>query len=126
MSSDFETARESIERMVRNHPENVARILANHGGKIETRAAILTPVDTGLLMRATEYNVRQGAYVYGHGEITLTIENRMVYAHYQHERKLNHPNKPTARDHFISIPFEKEIPTIIDDIVQTDIKEATQ
>ena len=50
----------------------------------------------------------------------------MVYAHYQHERKLNHPNKPTARDHFISIPFEKEVPAIIDDIIQTDIKEATQ
>jgi hypothetical protein len=50
----------------------------------------------------------------------------MVYAHYQHENKLNHPNKPTARDHFISIPFEKEVPAIIDDIVQTDIKEATQ
>ena len=112
MSSDFETARESIERMVRNHPENVARILANHGGKIETRAAV-------------QYHV-SAIDAYGHGEVSLTVENRMVYAHYQHERKLNHPNKPTARDHFISIPFEKEVPAIIDDIIQTDIKEATQ
>ena len=125
MSSDFETARESIERMVRNHPENVARILANHGGKIETRAAVLTPVDTGLLMRATQYHV-SAIDAYGHGEVSLTVENRMVYAHYQHENKLNHPNTPTARDHFISIPFEKEVPAIIDDIVQTDIKEATE
>lgn len=121
MSSDFETARESIERMVRNHPESVAKILATHGGKIRVRAAVLTPVDTGELMARTRFYVDTIP-----GEVSLTVANDMVYAHYQHENKLNHPNKPTARDHFISIPFEKEIPAIIDDIVQTDIKEATE
>ena len=120
--SDLDRARESIERMVRNHSENTARILAKHGAIIEAKAAVLTPVDTGALRRANEYHVTQ-MDAYGHNEVSLTIANRMIYAHYQHENVMKH-HQPKARDHFISIPFEAEVPGIIDDILQTDIEEA--
>ena len=122
MSDQWIDALEAIGRMVRNHPENTARILAKHGGIIEIKAAVLTPVDTGLLRRANEYYVAELSG-YGHDEVTLTIENRMVYAHYQHENVLHH-NQPKARDHFISIPFEDELTPIVDEIVQADLQEA--
>ena len=89
---------------------------------IEAKAAVLTPVDTGLLRRANEYHVAELSG-YGRDEVTLTIENRMVYAHYQHENVLHH-NQPKARDHFISIPFEDELTPIVDEIVQADLQEA--
>ena len=117
--SDYDEALEAIGRMVRNHPETVARILANAGGHIRVKAAVLTPVDTGLLMVRTKFNVETNP-----GEASLTVYNDMIYAHYQHENKLNHPNKPTARDHFISIPFEDELTPIVDEIVQADLQEA--
>lgn len=120
----YEEAKKAIERMVRNHPENVARILANHGGRIEQKAAVLTPVDTGMLRRANEYHVAELSG-YGRDEVTLTIENRMVYAHYQHERVLKH-KQPKARDHFISIPSEDELPKIVRDIINADMNEARQ
>lgn len=112
-------AKEAISRMVRNHPEQTWRILARHGATIEAKAAVLTPVDTGALRRATGYEVdaKEDA-------VSLTIANRMIYAHYQHERVMRH-SQPQARDHFISIPFEAELPLIVDDIVQADLKEAT-
>ena len=113
-------ASEAIGRMVRNHPEAVAGILSKHGAIIEARAAVLTPVDTGALRRANQYHVRQEP-----GLVSLTIENRMIYAHYQHENVMRH-TQPQARDHFISIPFENELPGIIDDIITADMREATQ
>lgn len=122
--SDFDKARESIERMVRNHSENTARILAKHGAQIEAKAAVLTPVDTGALRRANEYHVTQ-MDAYGHNEVSLTIANRMIYAHYQHERVLKH-HQPKARDHFISIPFEDQLPKMVDEIIRTDLQEAEQ
>ena len=120
--SDLDRARESIERMVRNHSENTARILAKHGAQIEAKAAVLTPVDTGALRRANEYHVTQ-MDAYGHNEVSLTIANRMIYAHYQHERVLKH-HQPKARDHFISIPFEDQLPKMVDEIIRTDLQEA--
>ena len=116
----IEQAVKSIDRMLQDRPEHLGKILARHGAKVEAKAAVLTPVDTGALRRANAYKVELGTR-----EASLTIENRMVYAHYQHERIMRH-HQPQARDHFISIPFEAELPLIIDDIVQTDIKEATE
>ena len=111
-------ASEAISRLLRDRPEHLWRILARHGAKIEAKAAVLTPVDTGMLRRANEYQVGVE-----NGEAYLTIANRMIYAHYQHENVMRH-TQPKARDHFISIPFEAEVPGIIDDIIQTDIEEA--
>ena len=113
-----------IERMVQDRPERVAKILATNGAKIEQQAAILTPVDTGMLMRATEYRVA-GFDMFGHREVAMHIENRMIYAHYQHEHVLHH-TKATARDKFIEIPFEKQLPTIVDEIVRADLQEAQE
>jgi hypothetical protein len=51
------------------------------------------------------------------------MENRMIYARYQHDYPHNH-TQPQARDHFISIPFEAELPAIVGDIIAADIQEA--
>jgi len=48
----------------------------------------------------------------------------MIYARYQHDYPHRH-TQPQVRDHFISIPFEAELPAIIADIVDADIKEVT-
>ena len=115
-------ASEAISRLLRDRPERIERLLAKHGAIIEAKAAVLTPVDTGMLRRANEYYVSR-MEAYGQDEVSLTIANRMIYAHYQHENVMKH-HQPKARDHFISIPFEAEVPGIIDDIIQTDIEEA--
>ena len=117
--TEYDDASRAIEKLLRERPERLSRILANHGARIEAKAAVLTPVDTGMLRRANEYHIKEDQ-----DEVTLTIANRMVYAHYQHENVLHH-TQPKARDHFISIPFEDELPAIIDEIIKTDIEEAT-
>lgn len=106
----------SIGRMVREHPDTVRRVLQRHGSTIEEKAAEITPVDKGFLRRANTHRVEQGA-----GTVSLTVENRMVYAPYQHNRVLHH-TQPKARDHFISIPFAAEIPYIVRDIVKSDME----
>lgn len=112
-------AAERIARMLSNHPDHTERILRNHGARIEAKAAVLTPVDTGFLRRANEYQVDIDEKA-----ATLTIQNRMNYAIWQHDYP-HHHKQPQARDHFISIPFEAEIPAIVTDIIDADIKEAT-
>lgn len=112
-------AAETIARMLNNHPEHLWRILARHGARIEAKAAVLTPVDTGFMRRANEYQVDIDEKA-----ATLTIANRMHYAIWQHDYP-HHHKQPQARDHFISIPFEAEIPAIVTDIIDADIKEAT-
>ena len=98
---------------------DIERILARHGARIETKAAPLTPVDKGFLRRANQFHTQRGA-----GTVTLTVENRMVYAHYQHENVLKH-RQPQARDHFLSIPFEQELPAIMAEL-RTTFMEALQ
>ncbi len=109
-----------IARMVREHPQTVEAVLRRHGAIIEARAATITPVDTGLLRRANKARVAptSGATV---GAIALVVENRMVYAAYQHNYKHRH-SQPTARDHFIQIPFEAEVPAIAADIIDKDME----
>lgn len=98
---------------------DMAQSLMYHGARIERDAKVLTPVDTGALMGADYYKVELAT-----DGVVLTVFNRMVYAHYQHENKMRHPNKPTATDHFIEIPFKAEIPRIEADIRDIIIKEA--
>lgn len=112
-------ASERIARMVRNHNRHTEDILRRHGAQIEAKAAVLTPVDKGFLRRANTSKVA----VFPEA-IELTIENRMIYARYQHDYPHRH-TQPQVRDHFISIPFEAELPAIIADIVDADIKEVT-
>lgn len=112
---------DKLDALAGNIKGEMARSLAYHGARIERDAKILTPVDTGALMGANQYRVE----IAPDGAV-LTVANRMVYAHYQHANKLNHRNKPTARDHFIEIPFEAEIPRITADIRDIIIKEATE
>lgn len=112
-------ASEAIGRMVRNHNLEVRRILQVHGAKIEAKAAVLTPVDTGFLRRANTSKVTATR-----NAVSLTMENRMIYARYQHDIPHKH-TQPNVSDHFISRPFEAEIPAIIADIMAADIKEAT-
>ena len=112
-------AAEAIGRMVREHNNWVRQIRVKHGAKIEAKAAVITPVDKGFLRRANTSKVRAEATA-----VSLTIENRMIYARYQHDYPHNH-TQPMATDHFISIPFEAELPMIVDDIIGQDIKEAT-
>ena len=113
-------AAEHIANMVRNHPARVEGILREHGAKIEAKAAVITPVDKGFLRRANTGKVYSSS-----DAVMLTIENRMEYAAYQHDYPHRH-RQPQARDHFISIPFEAEIPAIVSDIIEADIKEATE
>lgn len=120
----LQEAAERIGRMIREHPDHTERILLNHGARIEAKAAVLTPVDTGFLRRANESSVSR-LEAYGADTVTLTIQNRMNYAIWQHDYPHKH-HQPQARDHFISIPFEAEIPAIVADIINADIKEANQ
>ena len=113
-------AAESLRRMAREHPHTVEHYMMRHGARIEAKAASITPVDRGFLRRATAYRV-DGFY----GVTRLTVENRLSYAVYQHDYPHRH-SQPQARDHFISIPFAAEIPLLVRDIIEADIKEATQ
>ena len=112
-------ASERIARMVRNHNANTEQILRRHGAQIEAKAAVLTPVDKGFLRRANTYKVEPSV-----DAVTLTIENRMIYARYQHDYPHNH-TQPQVCDHFIEIPFEAELPAIIEDITKSDMEELT-
>ena len=111
--------RERIERFQRNRDGRVAKILRRHGAQIEAKAAVLTPVDKGFLRRANTSKVEPSAEA-----VTLTIENRMIYARYQHDYPHRH-TQPQVRDHFIEIPFEAELPAIIEDITKSDMEELT-
>lgn len=114
----FSEASERIGRMVRNHKKHTEDILRRHGAQIEAKAAVITPVDTGFLRRANTSKVEATS-----DAVLLTMENRMIYARYQHDYPHNH-TQPQARDHFISIPFEAELPAIVGDIIAADIQEA--
>ena len=107
---------ERLAKAMRERPDRVVDIMRKHGGIIEQKAAVLTPVDTGLLRRANTSRV-----VSGEGSATLTVENRMVYAPYQHNKPHRH-TQPQARDHFISLPFFAELPALVDEIIRTDIE----
>ena len=116
------TLKEAAERMRRlreNHASKTKQILLNHGAKIEAKAAVLTPVDMGFLRRANTSHVDATSTA-----VMLTMENRMIYARYQHDYPHRH-TQPQVRDHFISLPFEAELPAIVSDIISADIKEAT-
>lgn len=109
-------ARERIARMVRERPDRVGGILRRHGAIIEAKAAAITPVDKGFLRRANTGKVeREGA------AWTLTVENRMSYAVWQHNFPHKH-TQPQARDHFIALPFGAELPIIVKDIIDTDME----
>jgi len=116
---DIADARERIRRFYEHRDGRVAQIVRRHGAQIEAKAAVLTPVDKGFLRRANTSKVEPSV-----DAVTLTIENRMIYARYQHDYPHRH-TQPQVRDHFIEIPFEAEIPAIIADIMSADIKEAT-
>ena len=120
-ATDCARASASIGRLLNNHPEAVRQILTRHGAIIEAKAAPLTPVDTGLLRRATTSKVEAVG-----GGMILTIENRMIYAAYQHYTPGLHHKQPQARDRFIEIPFEAEVPRIVEAIIEKDIEEATE
>ena len=111
-------ASEAIATMVREHNNQVRQILVKHGAQIEAKAAVLTPVDKGFLRRANTNKVKVEA-----NAVSLTIENRMIYARYQHDYPHNH-TQPMATDHFIEIPFKAELPAIVADIVDADIRRA--
>ena len=112
-------AAERIAKMVRDHNNWVTQILVKHGAKIEAKAAVITPVDKGFLRRANTHKVKATP-----SAVSLTIENRMIYARYQHDYPHNH-TQPMATDHFIEIPFKAELPMIVDDIIGKDMEEAT-
>ena len=116
---DIADARDRIRRFYEHRDGRVAKILREHGSKIEANAVVLTPVDMGFLRAANTSKVEPSV-----DAVTLTIENRMIYARYQHDYPHNH-TQPQVRDHFIELPFEAEIPAIIADITSADIKEAT-
>lgn len=112
-------ARERIQRMVRGHTDRVMQVLQKHGAVIEVKAAAITPVDKGFLRRAnTVKTEKQGS------ACVLTAENRMIYAVWQHNFEHNH-KQPSARDHFIAIPFGRELPMIVSDIIDKDMEAAT-
>ena len=115
---DISAAKEKLRRFT-DRTARVSRILRQHGAKIEAKAAVLTPVDMGFLRRANTSRVASDM-----DAVTLTIENRMIYARYQHDYP-HHHTQPQTRDHFIEMPFEAELPAIIADIMEADIKEAT-
>ena len=120
-SDDCARASEAIARLISTHPETVRLLMAKHGAIIESKAAPLTPVDTGLLRRAT---ASRADYFYGTG--ILTIENRMEYAAYQHFTPGLKHKQPRARDRFIEIPFERQVPRLVKEIIDKDIEEATE
>lgn len=115
-AKDLRKLADKIHKAVAERPDRVADIMRKHGGIIEQKAAPLTPVDMGFLRRANNSRIREYR-----GTITLTLENRMVYAPYQHYKVLNH-TQPNARDHFISLPFYAELPAMCDDIINSDIE----
>ena len=111
-------AAQRLRNVYEHHTSEVAQILRRHGAQIEAKAAVITPVDKGFLRRANTSKVQ------GTNEgVTLTIENRMIYARYQHDYPHNH-TQPMATDHFIEIPFKAELPAIVADIVDADIRRA--
>lgn len=109
-------ARERIARMLDGRMDRNERILRRHGSIIEAKAAEITPVDTGFLRRANTHKVESW-----YGATILTVENRMVYAHWQHEYPHRH-TQPRARDHFIALPFGAELPNIVKDIINADME----
>lgn len=116
---DLGDAAERIRRFIEHRDGRIAQILRNHGAKIEAKAAILTPVDKGFLRAANASKVEPSV-----DAVTLIIENRMIYARYQHDYPHNH-TQPNVTDHFIQIPFEAEIPLIVEEIIGKDIQEVT-
>ena len=109
-------ARERIARMLDGRMDRNERILRRHGSIIEAKAAEITPVDTGFLRRANTHKVESW-----YGATILTVENRMIYAHWQHEYPHRH-TQPRARDHFIALPFGAELPNIVKDIINADME----
>lgn len=109
-------ARERIARMLDGRMDRNERILRRHGSIIEAKAAEITPVDTGFLRRANTSKVESW-----YGATILTVENRMIYAHWQHEYPHRH-KQPRARDHFIALPFGAELPNIVKDIIDADME----
>ena len=109
-------ALESIGRMKQGRIDRTEKILRRHGGIIEAKAAVITPVDTGFLRRANQYSV--GTW---YGASILTVENRMNYAIWQHNFPHRH-TQPQARDHFIALPFGAELPSIVKDIIDADME----
>ena len=116
---DMGDAAERIRRFYEHRDGRIAEILRRHGAKINAKAAMLTPVDKGFLRAANKYKVEPSA-----DAVTLIMENRMIYARYQHDYPHNH-TQPNVTDHFIQIPFEAEIPLIVEEIIGKDIEEAT-
>ena len=112
-------AQAKIARFVRERRPRLLDVMRRHGAQIEVKAAAITPVDKGFLRRANTNKVKATDTA-----VSLTIENRMIYARYQHDYPHNH-TQPMATDHFISIPFEAELPLIVDDIIGRDMEEAT-
>ena len=112
-------AADRIRRIYEHYDSNVAKILSYHGARIEAKAAVLTPVDKGFLRRANTHRIKAEP-----DAVILIIENRMIYARYQHDYPHNH-HQPMATDHFIEIPFKAEIPMIVDHIISETIQEAT-
>lgn len=113
---DLGSIADRFRRFAREHPENTERIMRKHGGIIEAKAAVLTPVDKGFLRRANTSRI-----VSYPGYIRLTVENRMEYAPYQHNFPHRH-KQPQARDHFISLPFFAELPALVNEIISTDME----
>lgn len=113
-------AADRLDRLLDDLPRGVKDTAWKHGARIVRNAKVLTPVDTGLLMNADTFDLEQTG-----NATVLVVSNRMAYARYQHEHVLNHPNKRTARDHFIKIPFEEEVPLLVSDIKRI-ITEATE
>ena len=109
-------AQERLRRMLASRRSRVEALCRRHGAIIEAKAATITPVDTGFLRRANEYKVETW-----YDTTFLTIENRMIYARYQHDYP-HHHTQPNARDHFIALPFAAELPALIDDITDSDME----
>lgn len=109
-------AQERLRRMLASRRNRVEGLCKRYGAIIEAKSATITPVDTGFLRRANEYKVETW-----YDTTFLTIENRMIYARYQHDYP-HHHTQPNARDHFIEIPFSAEIPALIDDIADSDME----
>ena len=116
---DLGDAAERIRRFIEHRDGRIAQIMRMHGAKINAKAAMLTPVDKGFLRAANQYKVEPSV-----DAVTLIMENRMIYARYQHDYPHNH-TQPNVTDHFIEIPFKAQIPLLVEDIINNDIKEVT-
>ena len=112
----FKDAQERIRRMLDGRRIRLADLCRKHGAIIEVKAAAITPVDKGFLRRANKSIVEDD----GAG-VSLTIENRMEYAAYQHNYPHRH-TQPNAQDHFIALPFGAELPLLVGDIINTDME----